>query len=83
MQGKAAIREGLTWGLGMIVQPGFRVRHAWLQERNGAVEVDTHHIFPNNVALQFPQVFVFETNDTQITRLQAYEPYPPPMSPVQ
>ena len=81
MQGKEAIRQGFGWGLDMIQQPGFAIRNAWTKDTSGVVEVDTHHVFPNGSEARFPQVFVFETRDGQVTRLQAYEPYPPPAPP--
>lgn len=78
MKGKAAIRQGLTWGLGNMEQPGFTIRHVWLEGETAVTEVDTHHIFKGGMKLNFPQVFVVESRDGLITRLQAYEPYPPP-----
>lgn len=77
MQGKDAIRQGFAWGLGNMEQPGFTVRHLWSDGTSGALEVDTHHVFKGGMALKFDQVFVFETRDGLITRLQSYVPYPP------
>ena len=78
MKGKAAIRQGLTWGLGNMEQPGFTVRQMWLDGATAVAEVDTHHVFKGGMKLNFPQVFVVESRDGLITRLQAYVPYPPP-----
>ena len=78
MRGKDAIRQNFTGGFSMIQQPGFTIRSAWVNDDSGAVEVDTHHTFPNGAEARFPQVFVFETADGLLTRLQAYTPYPPP-----
>ncbi len=78
MRGKAAIRRGLAWGLGNMEQPGFAIRQLWIDGESAVVEVDTHHIFRGGLALDFPQVFVIETRDGLITRLQAYVPYGPP-----
>ena len=77
MRGKATIRQGLTWGLGNMEQPGFIVRHVWLDGETAVAEVDTHHVFKGGMKLNFPQVFVVESRDGLITRLQAYVPYPP------
>ncbi|MCB9452332.1 MAG: nuclear transport factor 2 family protein [Anaerolineaceae bacterium] len=77
MEGKPAIRQGFEWGLSNMEQPGFTVRHLWGDDTSGAVEVDTHHVFKGGMALKFDQVFVYETRDGLITRLQSYVPYPP------
>src|SRR5215211_7711217 len=81
MRGKDAIRQNFTWGFSMIQQPGFTIRNAWVGDTSGAVEVDTHHTFPNGAEVRFPQVFVLETEGGLLTRLQAYAPYPPPAPP--
>lgn len=78
MKGKAAIRQGLAWGLGNMEQPGFTIRHLWIDGQSAVVEVDTHHVFRGGMVLDFPQVFVIESRDGLITRLQAYVPYGPP-----
>ena len=77
MRGKDAIRQGFAWGLGNMEQPGFTVRHLWSDGTSGALEVDTHHVFKGGMALTFDQVFIFETRDGLIIRLQSYVPYPP------
>ena len=82
MAGGAAIREGLSWGLGMLEQPGFAVRHEMTSAAGGgvaAVEVDTNHRLVGGVTLAFPQLFVAEADDDDLLRrLQSYTPYPPP-----
>jgi ketosteroid isomerase-like protein len=78
MKGKAAIRQGLAWGLGNMERPGFVIRHLWIQGDTAAVELDTHHIFKGGMEVKFPQVFIMETRDGSITRLQSYVPYSPP-----
>lgn len=78
MEGKAAIRQGMEWGLGNLEKPGFIVRHFWSNGQNGAVELDTHHIFRGGMEVKFDQVFVFELADGKLKRLQSYVPYPPP-----
>ncbi|NKQ35132.1 MAG: nuclear transport factor 2 family protein [Chloroflexi bacterium] len=77
MEGKEAIRQGLAWGIGNLEKPGFTVRHVWSDGKSGAVEMDTHHVFKGGMKLNFDQVFVFETKDGKITRLQSYVPYTP------
>jgi len=78
MRGKAAIRQGLAWGLGSMEQPGFTIRHLWIDGETAVVELDTHHVFRGGMKLNFPQVFVIESRDGLITRLQSYVPYSPP-----
>jgi hypothetical protein len=41
------------------------------------VEVDTHHTIKGKREVRFPQVFVAESRDGLVTRLQAFEPYGP------
>jgi ketosteroid isomerase-like protein len=78
MQGHAAIRRGLAWGLGNAVQLGFSVRHLLISGDNAALEVDTHHVFKGGVVMRFDQMFMIETQAVKIRRLQAYVPYAPP-----
>jgi len=77
MKGKAAIRQGFEWGLNNLKKPGFHIRNYWLNSDKAVVEVDTHHIFKGGMEFKFPQVFVIETEEGLITRLQSYVPYPP------
>ncbi len=78
MKGKAAIKQGIEWAFSNIEKPGFTVRHLWTEDDSGVVEVDTHHVFRGGMKVNFPQVFVMETRDGLITRLQSYPPYGPP-----
>ena len=78
MKGKAAIQRGFEWGLSSLEKPGFAIRNFWADGEKAVVEVDTHHVFRGGMELKFPQVFVIETRNGLVTRLQAYEPYPPP-----
>ncbi len=78
MEGKAAIEQGLTWALDTLVKPGFEVRQVWMQGKSGAVEVKTHHVLKGGQEIDFEQVFLFETEGGQITRLRAFVPYRPP-----
>lgn len=77
MKGKAAIRRGFVWGLGNMEKPGFQIRNIWIDGDKAVLEVDTHHIFKGGLDLKFPQIFVIETSEGLIKRLQAYVPYPP------
>ncbi len=77
MEGLAAIRQGIEWGLGNMVKPGFVVRHFWSDGEKGAVELDTHHVFKGGMEVKIDQVFVFELQDGKLKRLQSYVPYSP------
>ncbi len=77
MRGRAAIEQGLRWGLGNLVKPGFSVRNVLITGDKAAIEVDTHHLFKGGMELRFEQMFMLETRDGKITRLQAYVPYGP------
>jgi len=81
MVGHQAIREGLSWGLGIVEQPHFAVRHE-LTGATGAVaavEVDTNHQLVGGGAMVFTQVFVAEVDGGGLlSRMQGYTPYPPP-----
>lgn len=78
MEGKAAIRHGLTWALKTLAKPGFEVREVWMNGNKGVVEVQTHHVLTHGPDLHFEQVFLFETRDGLITHLRAFVPYRPP-----
>lgn len=79
MQGSDAIRDGLTWGIGGMRSMSFTTEQFFPGPDgvSGAAEVATHHVLKVGKKLDFPQVFVIETVDGQIRRLQAYEPYRP------
>lgn len=78
MRGETAIRQGLTWGIGSMEQPGFTLRHLWIDGETAVAELDTHHVLKGGMKLNFPQIFVIESRDGLITRLQSYVPYSPP-----
>lgn len=78
MQGKAAIQEGFQFTFSILKKPGFTIRHFWGDEKSGALEVDTHHIFQDDHEVRFPQMFAFELQNDLLARFQAYVPYPPP-----
>jgi ketosteroid isomerase-like protein len=79
MQGKAQIQDGLTWGFKSMKTFGFKVEKFYPGEdgQSAAVEVATSHVLSTGKKLNFPQAFFFEFKDGLITRLHAYEPYPP------
>jgi len=81
MEGKEAIDGAIGWVFANMNRLGFTIRNYFEAEggEKAAVEVDSNHELGNGQAVQFPQVFVVETDDGKITRLQAYEPYGPPM----
>ncbi len=78
MVGSTAIRQGLGWGLGNLVRPGFAIRNLLIDGDKAAIEVDTHHVFKGGMKLRLAQLFLLEARDGKIQRLQAYVPYGPP-----
>ncbi len=79
MVGKAAIADGLTWGFGAMKKMGFPIVNYFEAEGGqcAAVEIATAHVLKSGMKLNFPQMFVIETRDGLMTRMQAYEPYGP------
>jgi hypothetical protein len=77
MVGKAAIEQGIAWGLSSLEKPGFTLRHLWLDENSGVAELDTHHVIKGGMETNFDQVFVFEWCGDKFTRMQSYVPYAP------
>jgi ketosteroid isomerase-like protein len=84
MRGREAIAQGFQFSFQILEQPGFAIRQGWETAvngtRNGALEVDTHHVLADGTELHFPQVFVYEVRNDLVARLQVYAPYPPPPS---
>jgi len=79
MQGKADITEGFRRAITGMRSFGYIIVN-YFESENGqraAVETATHHVVKQGMKLNFPQVFIFETADGLITRMQAYEPYGP------
>ena len=79
MQGKAVIAEGFRGAMSSMRSFGYTIVN-YCESENGqcaAVETATHHVLKQGKKLDFPQVFIFETANGFITRLQAYEPYGP------
>lgn len=77
-RGPDEIRGALEWALENIVeQPGLTIRTMWEGDDTFAVEVDTHHTMQDGTEVDFPQVFIIETGNGQVTRWQSYLPFPP------
>ena len=79
MQGKAVIREAFREAISGMQSFGYTIVN-YFESENGqgaAVETATHHVVKQGMKLNFPQVFIFESANGLITRLQAYEPYGP------
>ena len=79
MRSKAEIERGLRWAFRVMKVMSFEIVHYFpsVDGQGVAVEVATAHQLSTGQALNFPQVFIFETQDGLISRLQAYEPYGP------
>ena len=79
MQGKADITDGFRGAITGMRSFGYTIVN-YFESENGqraAVGTATHHVVKQGMKLNFPQVFIFETADGRITRMQAYEPYGP------
>lgn len=79
MVGKAAIKDGLIWGFGGMEKFQFDIDHYFESEdgKSASIETSCHHVLKGGRSLDFPQVFVIETRDGLVSRMQAYEPYGP------
>lgn len=78
-RGPEEVREALEWALETIVeQPGLTIRQTGEDDESFAVEVDTHHVMKDGTEAKFPQLFIVESENGQITRWQSYLPFPPP-----
>ncbi len=77
MQGKATIREAFREAISGMQSFGYTIVNYFESENGAAVETATHHVVKQEMKLNFPQVFIFESANGLITRLQAYEPYGP------
>ncbi|GAA1830522.1 nuclear transport factor 2 family protein [Agromyces salentinus] len=90
MVGIAAVREGLAWAFTQMASMRFDVER-WFFGADGTsvvIETSTHHVLKmGSKRLDFPQVFVIDTNGgtrddgepdaLRIIRMRAYEPYGP------
>ncbi|MEP6478966.1 MAG: nuclear transport factor 2 family protein [Rhodoglobus sp.] len=80
MKGLGEVREGLTWAFGGMTSMGFDIDRYFFSDDglSATVEVSTHHVLAaGNRHLDFPQVFVIDTDGAKITKMRAYEPYGP------
>ncbi|NWJ48413.1 MAG: nuclear transport factor 2 family protein [Chloroflexi bacterium] len=77
MRGKAAIERGIKWGLGSLEKPGFKILRHWVNGESATFEVATHHIIRGPIKANFSQIFVVESRNGLITRLQSYPNYGP------
>ncbi|WP_156891601.1 nuclear transport factor 2 family protein [Agromyces subbeticus] len=80
MAGIAAVREGLAWAFTQMSSMRFDIER-WFFDADGTsvvVETSTHHVLKmGGKRLDFPQVFVIDTDGERITKMRAYEPYGP------
>lgn len=80
MVGVEAVREGISWAFTQMTSMGFDIDR-WFFSEDGlsaVVEVSTHHVLnAGGRHLDFPQVFVIDTDGVKITKMRAYEPYGP------
>lgn len=79
MRGRAAIVEGLRFSFGAIQTFAFDERRYFTGSDGTSLVIrcECHHLLPGGRVLDFPQVFVMDTAEGRITRLQAFEPYGP------
>jgi hypothetical protein len=77
MKGKAAIEQGIKWGLESLEKPGFKILRHWVDGESAILEVSTHHIIRGPIKTSFFQIFVVETKNGLISRLQSYPNYGP------
>jgi ketosteroid isomerase-like protein len=80
MKGVGEVRAGLEWAFDGMASMGFDIdRWFWSEDGLSAtVEVSTHHVLKQGSRhLDFPQVFVIDTDGAKITKMRAYEPYGP------
>lgn len=79
MRGHEAIRTGLQWALDGMKSMNFAQKQFFNSDDklSGVVELDTHHVQSSGRVLDYLQIFVVETQDGLITRMQSYLPYGP------
>lgn len=80
MTGKHEVRAGIAWAFEGMESMGFDIERWFLSEDglSATVELATHHVLKaGNRHLDFPQVFVIDTDGEKITKMRAYEPYGP------
>lgn len=80
MDGIAEVRAGLAWAFDGMASMGFDIDRFFFSPDglSAVVEVSTHHVLKaGNRHLDFPQVFVIDTDGAKVTKMRAYEPYGP------
>lgn len=79
MKGKDEILKGLTWSFKTVKSFGFSDINYFENDdgTKASVEYDSMIELFNGKSFKFPQVFIIETSNHKISRLQAYEPYGP------
>ncbi|GAA1939297.1 nuclear transport factor 2 family protein [Agromyces allii] len=80
MVGIEAVREGLAWAFTQMASMRFDIDR-WFFGADGTstvIETSTHHVLKlGSKHLDFPQVFVIDSDGERITKMRAYEPYGP------
>lgn len=79
MKGKEGVFKGLTWGFKSVKKFKFSLIN-YFENKEGtaaSIEYDTSIELSNGKKLNYPQVFIIETKNGKISRLQAYETYGP------
>ena len=79
MAGKAEIADGLRWVFRTMKTLGFTPL-TYFEAADGqraAVEVASAYVLNTGMRLNLTQVFVIDTREGLVTRVQAYEPYGP------
>lgn len=79
MKGKKELIKGLTWGFKSVKTFKFSTLNYFENDdgTRASVEYETKIELANGKKLNYPQVFVIETKNGKICRLQAYETYGP------
>jgi ketosteroid isomerase-like protein len=79
MHGEAVITQCFREAIGGMRSFGYTIVNCFESKdgQRAAVETATHHVIKGGMKRPFPQVFIFETAEGHITRMQAYEPYGP------
>lgn len=79
MQGKDDVSKGLTWSFKTVKSFSFSMINYFENTHgtNASIEYDSKIELFNGKVFKFQQVFIVETKDGKINRLQAYEPYGP------
>lgn len=79
MKGKEDVIKGVTWGFKSVKKFKFSLIN-YFENKEGtaaSVEYDTKIELSNGKKFNYPQVFIIETKDGKISRIQAYETYGP------